>query len=125
MGKRCGDNFDERVGSPEGACDALSETLQKVMGLGLWEAMEDESFPEELRSPAYNALSNYQMSELQLGDIFENWKEVGIDHWGYDPREAVSTEIQQQVAFAVVRCISHSSFLLLNFTDLSLGCGQY
>jgi hypothetical protein len=95
---RCGDDFDLKIGSPEGSCDYAPEALQKVFGLSLKDLMENEDFPEELRSPAYDALKKYDISDLQLGNILDQWMDIGIDPWGYDPREAVSAMCKSTTA---------------------------
>jgi uncharacterized membrane protein len=71
---RCGDDVALKVGSAEGSCDNPPQSLQKVIGATLRDLSEDPSVPVELWSPAYEAIMNYQINELQLGEIFDERK---------------------------------------------------
>lgn len=85
-GDRCGMNLDNRRGKPEGACDFSPRFLSTVVSTSLKE--DKHQRPELLRSPAYEALTNFRISELQIGQIFELWLSRGIDKYNFDPRWA-------------------------------------
>lgn len=87
---RCGDDFALKVGSAEGSCDNPPQSLQKVVGATLRDLAEDPSVPVELWSPAYEAIMNYQINELQLGDIFE-------DGNNYDARETTCRRVAENI----------------------------
>uniref|UniRef100_A0A7S4IYQ5 G-protein coupled receptors family 3 profile domain-containing protein n=1 Tax=Odontella aurita TaxID=265563 RepID=A0A7S4IYQ5_9STRA len=89
-GNRCLNvSLEERVGAPAGACEEAPQSLQKVVGKVLYDMTYDPSIPEARRSPGYEAVHLFQMSNLDLGRIFDSWLHRGVDKWGYDPRDAV------------------------------------
>mmetsp|Transcript_11492 Transcript_11492/g.25547 ORF Transcript_11492/g.25547 Transcript_11492/m.25547 type:complete len:599 (-) Transcript_11492:377-2173(-) len=84
-GERCSENFEDRVGDPRGVCDESVRPLSKLVISRLQRILDDDSIPEAIRSPAYEALSMFSFSELQLDEIFALWKDLK------DPRDAVCT----------------------------------
>lgn len=72
---------DIRFGDPKGACDEAPQNLAKVVSTSLrksaMEAIEVE------RSPAYDAINNFRINDLNFADFVESWF-VG----NQDPREA-------------------------------------
>ena len=86
--ERCGDDFDKLVGSPLGSCDTAPQALTKILAGNLQALSEDPELPESLWSPAYQAVTNYKITALQLQDIFQGWLDKNTDKWHYDPREA-------------------------------------
>jgi hypothetical protein len=85
---RCNGDLQLQIGEAEGACDTAPQALQKVIGKGLREISHQQGVNEVLWSPALDAVMNYEISDLQLGQIFNYWLERGVDKWNYDPREA-------------------------------------
>ncbi|CAB9508590.1 Receptor-type guanylate cyclase gcy [Seminavis robusta] len=86
---RCGDDYEKRIGSPLGDCDTAPQSLKKVVSTTVRDMSQNPEIPEELWSPAFEAISAYEISTLQLQDIFELWYGKNLDRWGYDPRDAV------------------------------------
>ena len=85
---RCGDSFEERVGDALGACDEAPHALFKIIGSSLYDISYDSELPEAMHSPAYEAVKNFRISDLELGKVFDYWFEGDIDRWGIDPRDA-------------------------------------
>eukprot|EP00977_Amphora_coffeiformis_P021117 scaffold8828_cov204-Amphora_coffeaeformis.AAC.38 len=100
---RCGDNDLLKIGSPEGACDTSPQSLQIVVATSFHDVARDPDIPPELWSPAYDAVLNYRISELQLGSIFEGRLQVGTGFLNYDFREAtcrwVAENLDQVMSF--------------------------
>jgi ABC-type proline/glycine betaine transport system substrate-binding protein len=97
--ERCSADAAVRVGSPEGACGAEIDTLEKVVVENFHETiynlnknrnekkrirggeapdishrdMNKES-AESARSPAYEAVKNFHLSEFDVGKMFEDWR---------------------------------------------------
>ena len=76
------------VGEPEGACDTVPEVLQKAIGKSLQEISTGTTDEDVFWSPAYDAVVNYKLSNVQLGRIFELWFQRGTDPGNFDPRDA-------------------------------------
>ncbi|CAB9530678.1 Metabotropic glutamate receptor-like protein [Seminavis robusta] len=96
--ERCSENLEDRVGAPEGACGAETQTLEKVVVRNLYDTIyhldkehkqnnlrrgssslkdefdEDTRKEESARSPAYEAVKNFHLSEFDIGKMFEDWK---------------------------------------------------
>jgi hypothetical protein len=84
---RCGEvTFEESTGNARGACDTAPQSLSKLLVGNLRETFRDPDVAPEIWSPAYEVLQNYQLGELQMDVLFDSWKKVGLDKWGYDPR---------------------------------------
>ena len=85
----CGDDEVAKVGVAAGACDTYSRNLKKLLSLGLRKISLESATSEALWSPAYEAISNFQISTFQYGEIFQKWLEVDGGKWNYDnPRDA-------------------------------------
>ncbi|CAB9517822.1 Gamma-aminobutyric acid (GABA) B receptor [Seminavis robusta] len=61
-----------RVGSPDGACDHNPINLHKLLGSSLHDI--SMAADEANRNPAQEMLRDFQLTELQLGEIFELWQ---------------------------------------------------
>jgi hypothetical protein len=85
---RCSEDFATSVGDPLGACDEPPHPLQKVIASSLYQLSNDPDKPEGIQSPAYEAVKAYQISDLQIGQIFDYFFAIN-KNWEYDPREAV------------------------------------
>lgn len=64
----CG-NLTERVGYPEEACEWPTEPLRKMITGNLNDVLSRS--PQATQNPAYDTLRLFQMSELQLGQLFD------------------------------------------------------
>ncbi|CAB9514541.1 Receptor-type guanylate cyclase gcy [Seminavis robusta] len=76
-GKRCGRNdgtstFEELVGEPKGACNAMTTSLKKVIGTALYDISFDPDTPEALWSPAYDVIHNFQITGPKLGQVLKS-----------------------------------------------------
>lgn len=107
--QRCGEDEVARMGVEAGSCDSEPHALVKVVIANLFHYVQgripenlgqNESTAGEtaaaierqnpaLRSPGYDALQAFSITELQLGEIADAWENRGLDKWNYDPREAV------------------------------------
>ena len=67
----CSEDEAIRLGEPEGICEESSKPLWKVLVGNLYDRLYDPTIPLPIRSPAYDALAVFQISELQLGQIFD------------------------------------------------------
>lgn len=88
MLKNCDGDREVMRGEKEGACDTPTQTLKKMITLGLYEASNDPDMPEALWSPAYDVLANFQISHLQYGQIFQNWFRLDRDDFNFANRQA-------------------------------------
>lgn len=77
--ERCAADQDIRVGAEVGSCAEPVITLQKLILRGLY----DTDNPQAARSLAYQVLKYFSLTELQFGEIFNNWHSMS------SPREAV------------------------------------
>ena len=84
---RCSADPIDQVGSSLGACGSHVQPYKKLIASNLFESNLD--IAEALQSPAYEVISDFQISDLQINEIFDHWYERGTDRWNYDPREAV------------------------------------
>ena len=78
----------EQVGDPRGACDEAPQLLRKIIVKNLYAAIYSSDIPEAKRSPAYDAIKAFRITELQYGDILNDWIQRDIDKYGFDPRYA-------------------------------------
>lgn len=85
---RCNADILVEAGSPEGACGEPPQMLQKAMSTTVQQSSQNPSTPEALWSPAYEALLKYQLTELQMNQIFKYWLERDTDKWNNDLRYA-------------------------------------
>jgi hypothetical protein len=95
--ERCSEDFVTSVGDPAGACDEAPHSLQKIISKALFRITKDPSIPDAIQSPAYDAITAFTISDLQIGQIFDFWLEVQKDPWNYDPREAVCEWVVENI----------------------------
>ena len=97
---RCSDIFEERVGDPRAACDDLPVPLHKLITRSTYEAIYDESIPEGIRSPAYDALKLFTLSDIQLSEIMDYWLNgAGGNDDSDDPRLAICQWVDDNIDF--------------------------
>ncbi|CAB9513019.1 expressed unknown protein [Seminavis robusta] len=82
-GDRCAADFKTTTNLQKGTCDTLTASLYKMKIANLFDMTYDTSIPPALHSPSNTVLELFRISEYQLTEIFNKWKESG------DPREAV------------------------------------
>jgi 7 transmembrane sweet-taste receptor of 3 GCPR len=85
---QCNPDFNKRIGSPDGICEESAKNLYKLVVGNLYET---DLVEDAIRSPAYEALELFQMTELQLGQIFDYQREEPT------PRHAVCRWIVQNM----------------------------
>lgn len=73
-------------GNANAACGFPKENINKVISKAIKDTLSDNH--EELWSPAYQAVVNYKITEVQLGQITDYWQETKVDTWNFDPRRA-------------------------------------
>ena len=85
-GARCEEDLATRVGSPLGVCDEPPKPLKKIFLKDLF--VKIHSVPEAVRSPAYDVIKSFEISELQLSEIFHLAKTMpprdALCHWAVD-----------------------------------------
>lgn len=87
--QRCAsENILDQVGDPVGACDEAPQLLHKIIASSLYTTTHADGISEARRSPAYDTIKAFKMSELQLGDILKTWIMRDVDKHGFDPRLA-------------------------------------
>eukprot|EP00587_Corethron_hystrix_P001935 CAMPEP_0113307476 /NCGR_PEP_ID=MMETSP0010_2-20120614/6303_1 /TAXON_ID=216773 ORGANISM="Corethron hystrix, Strain 308" /NCGR_SAMPLE_ID=MMETSP0010_2 /ASSEMBLY_ACC=CAM_ASM_000155 /LENGTH=636 /DNA_ID=CAMNT_0000162333 /DNA_START=60 /DNA_END=1967 /DNA_ORIENTATION=- /assembly_acc=CAM_ASM_000155 len=62
---RCSESLEVRRGDKLGVCDQTSTKLKKLLGSKL----RNEDSPPAVKSPAYDALTNFRISEFQLTQL--------------------------------------------------------
>ncbi|CAB9499317.1 expressed unknown protein [Seminavis robusta] len=86
---RCNyETIEQQVGVPEGSCDEAPQMLYKNIVKNMHTATYHPSIPEAKRSPAYDTIKLFSISELQQSDILQAWINRNIDKWGFDLRMA-------------------------------------
>ncbi|CAB9514096.1 Gamma-aminobutyric acid (GABA) B receptor [Seminavis robusta] len=80
----CSLNQTVRAGDPKGACDNAPHELHKLITGALQQVIQSENIPAAIRSPAYDMLRIFQVTDAQLGDISQLWQQPDIS-----PRQAV------------------------------------
>jgi hypothetical protein len=68
---QCSLNDTLRYGVKEGTCEESAKNLYKLIVGNLYDVIYNDQIPEPIRSPAYDALRLFELSELQLGQIFD------------------------------------------------------
>ena len=68
---QCSFNETLRYGLKEGICEESAKNLYKLVVGNLYDVIHHDRIPEPIVSPAYDALRLFQISELQLGQIFD------------------------------------------------------
>jgi len=87
----CSANITQRVGYPEEACEWPTEPLRKMITGNLQDVLDAQL--EASRSPAYDMLRLFQISELQLGQLFDLYESEPT------PRDAVCTWLANNFEF--------------------------
>ena len=78
----------DQFGDPVGSCDEAPQLLHKVIAANFYSSIYDNSISEAQKSPAYNTIQAFKISELQYGEILNAWISRGVDKYGFDPRLA-------------------------------------
>lgn len=81
--ERCSANQTVRVGKAVGACDDKAKPLEKLISGVLYDLSYSPDIDPAIRSPGYDVLRFFKLTELQLGEIFDNWRIMP------SPREAI------------------------------------
>jgi hypothetical protein len=81
---RCSLDPWARRGDPLGSCDSEAHALQIIMSTSVRQAL-----PAAYKSPAYEAIKNLKISDLEINTLLKAWVSGDQDTWGYDPRKAV------------------------------------
>jgi hypothetical protein len=68
-------SFEERMGDKAGTCDEPEEALQRVVVEALKEITIGDDIPAAVKSPAYYAVKEFKIDNIQIGDIFTRWVE--------------------------------------------------
>ena len=92
---RCSENPDDWIGDPLGSCDSEAHSLQKLIVSNLYE--RTYSVEEASRSPGYDAVKSFTVSDLQIEQMFRAWYKRNIDRWNYDPRDAVCNWVAENI----------------------------
>lgn len=96
---RCSDVFEDRVGSPEGACAEPTVLLRKVLSAGFKEATHNPNVDRALWSPAYETVQKFQISNVQLEEISRSALQRKTDKWNYDLKEAACHWVVENMDF--------------------------
>ena len=121
----------EQFGDPAGSCDEAPQLLHKVVATNFFSATYDSSIPEAQRSPAYDAIQAFGISELQYGEMLTAWISRGVDKYGFDPRMATCQwvlenldHVQSFIPRSYPRAAAQKEFYddPLNIAAMSLGC---
>jgi len=87
------------IGDPLGRCAEPPVSLQRLIVKSLLDSTNDPDVPEEMRSPAYEAIKNIKIDELQLGKIFDFWLKRNSDKFNFDPRDASCRWVAENFEF--------------------------
>eukprot|EP00934_Nitzschia_sp_Nitz4_P004111 Nitzschia sp. Nitz4//scaffold458_size6098//2//3483//NITZ4_009188-RA/size6098-augustus-gene-0.1-mRNA-1//-1//CDS//3329552307//4101//frame0 len=82
----CGDNETSKYGDAAGACDWPIQNLKKLIAASLKGSSRSDN--PAFSNPAYETISNFEMTNIQYSSIFQRWFEAGVDGWEYDLRAA-------------------------------------
>ena len=93
MTDRCSNDTSVRLGDPKGACGQSGTILGKLIIADVYNFSYGASVPEGLRSPAYEVLQQYSLTEVQLGDLFNYYFQAS------SPREAVCQWLADNIQF--------------------------
>jgi 7 transmembrane sweet-taste receptor of 3 GCPR len=99
---QCSSNETELYGSPDGVCEESVKNLYKVIVGNLYDSIyNDPKVSDPIRSPAYDAIRLFQLSELQMGEIFDNYhKRSTVDDGTITtPRDAVCQWVVDNLDF--------------------------
>jgi hypothetical protein len=88
-------NETELRGSQKGACDYFPKPVQRIYNSKL--SQMSNGYEEVQRSPAYEFLRKFKISDFDMRDILNNWMSLGFDQYNYDPREAVCSWVSNNL----------------------------
>lgn len=86
---RCEGTLEERIGNAQGMCDYSPIPLLRLFTRNLYMLSRSMELESAQQSPAYDTIKAFTFSGLQIGTIFDRWRQRGQDKWNYDPRDAV------------------------------------
>ncbi|CAB9518445.1 Gamma-aminobutyric acid (GABA) B receptor [Seminavis robusta] len=89
----------EQYGDKRGACDEAPQLLQKIVGSGLYQRTYESGIDPAKQSPAYEAVKAFQLSELQIGTILQQWINRNQDRYGFDPRHATCMWLRENLEY--------------------------
>ena len=81
---RCSENFETRIGDPNGVCDEAPHPLSKAIVDTLYERTYAEDIPYPLVSPGYEVLQAFDITGAKVGQMFDYWMKKRED-----PRSAI------------------------------------
>jgi len=79
-GQHCAADPLDRLGPPEAVCGDPAKGLHSLMSTTVYSPPGTD---QATASPAHASLAQFELTELQLGQLFSRWNELG------DPRQAV------------------------------------
>ena len=93
--ERCSNDVKVRRGNKDSSCDSEAHALQKVIVSNLYKTTH--KVPTALRSPAYDAVKAFQITDIDISQIFSYWKSRNVEEWGYDEKEAACKWVAQNM----------------------------
>lgn len=75
-------SFEERMGDKAGTCDDPDEALQRIVVRAFEEITIGDDIPDAVKSPAYRAVKEFKIDNIQIGAIFSRW----IENYDRDTR---------------------------------------
>jgi 7 transmembrane sweet-taste receptor of 3 GCPR len=111
----CASDLETRIGASEEACGDPVEPLRKLINVGLKEALDSPDIPVEAKSPAYEILRFFTISEIQLGELFDAWSAApsprdAVCQWAVENLEQHLIQMVPPTYPRVVRENAHSPF---------------
>ena len=115
-------------GDPRGACDVPPQLLQKFVLKGLYnlthyDATSGTEIPHAVRSPVYDVLNSFTMTEAQLSTLFDYWNTYdtprdAVCHWVVDN---LDTYMNTFIPPTYPRALRQSAIGPLMYVSLALG----
>mmetsp|Transcript_14474 Transcript_14474/g.33495 ORF Transcript_14474/g.33495 Transcript_14474/m.33495 type:complete len:884 (+) Transcript_14474:194-2845(+) len=94
--ERCAYNESQRIGDEQGKCAYYPELLQTLYSEELKNLIYKKQ--DELKSPAFEALQNFEIRNIHLSSIIKDWLENRtIDHYGIDLRQSACKWVARMV----------------------------
>jgi len=93
---RCDMNHtaNELIGNQVGSCGYQTQTLETVISPSV--RINELDKPEGMESPAYNAIRNLLVSDIDISDLLNEWSRVRqANTSGYDLREVVCSFVEE------------------------------
>jgi hypothetical protein len=111
----CDDSWERRIGVPEEACGDPVEPMRKLINVGLREALSSPDIPEAAKSPAYDILRFFAVTEIQLGELFDALEagptpREAVCNWAIENLDTVLEKLIPPTYPRVTRDEGHSSF---------------